>query len=155
MDAYVLRVRPRNGELVFATRLGGSSFDAALRIAVDRQGFIYTTGLTKSKDFPITPDAGGRCLHGSSDAFLARISPTGEILYSTLIGGMGDELGNALKSTDDDAFLCRIDTMKHQSACVTNPATSEARRVGLARECLHPASISLCQFGRECARAER
>jgi hypothetical protein len=57
MDAYVLRVRPGSGEIVYATRIGGSSFDAALRIVVDRNGVAYATGLTKSRDFPLTSGA--------------------------------------------------------------------------------------------------
>jgi hypothetical protein len=53
MEAYVLRVRPDTGDVVFATRIGGSSFDAALRIVVDVDGFSYATGLTKSPKFPL------------------------------------------------------------------------------------------------------
>jgi hypothetical protein len=96
--------------------------------------------LTKSADFPTTPDAQQRDLRGKSDAFLLELSPSGEVLHSTLIGGTGDDLGNGLDidggtgavylggvtssrdfkgrqlakaSTDDDAFLCRIELAEH------------------------------------------
>jgi hypothetical protein len=71
MDGYILRLSRRTGKLVYATRLGGSSHDAALRLEVDTAGFAYATGVTKSRDFPSSPDAlqtkfGG----GKTDAFL-------------------------------------------------------------------------------------
>ena len=87
MDAYVLRLNPRGGRLVFATRIGGKSYDGAWRVSVDRRGHAYATGLTKSPDFPTTPDALQRDLRGKSDAFLVEVDPRGEVLYSTLIGG--------------------------------------------------------------------
>ena len=57
MDAYVLRFNPRTGKLVFATRIGGKSYDGAWRVRVDRRGHAYATGLTKSADFPTTANA--------------------------------------------------------------------------------------------------
>jgi hypothetical protein len=38
MDGYVLRLSRRTGKLVYATRFGGSSHDAALRVKVDAAG---------------------------------------------------------------------------------------------------------------------
>lgn len=143
MDAYVLRLNPHTGNLVFATRFGGNSFDAALRIKVDKQGYAYATGLTRSPDFPVTRDAAQQSLGGKSDAFLVKIAPGGEIVYATLIGGTGEDLGNALDldksgnvyvggttssgdfpgqstkrlTTEDDAFVCRIESVKHGISC--------------------------------------
>jgi hypothetical protein len=156
MDAYVLRVRPRNGEIVYASRIGGSSFDAALRIAVDRNGFAYATGLTKSRDFPVTS---GGLLRGDSDAFLAKISSTGEVIYSATFGGSGDEIGNALAigedgsvylggsssspdlapasdmsdfSTGDDAFVCRVPSPRGTAQCVRFGGSKTEKLTGLA-----------------------
>src|SRR5262245_26142651 len=41
MDAYVLRFNPRTGKLVFATRLGGRSYDGAWGVRVDQRGHAY------------------------------------------------------------------------------------------------------------------
>jgi Beta-propeller repeat len=56
-DAYVLRLNPQTGKLIHATRVGGSDYDEAARIKVDRNGFAYVVGLTKSRDFPTTANA--------------------------------------------------------------------------------------------------
>jgi hypothetical protein len=142
MDAYVLRLNPRTGKLVFATRIGGKSYDGAWRVSVDRRGHAYATGSTKSADFPTTSDALQRDFRGKSDAFLVEVGPSGEVLYSTLIGGTGDELGNGLDidnagavylggvtsssdfkgrqhakaSAEDDVFLCRMRPAQERSA---------------------------------------
>ena len=97
MDAYVLRLDPNEKRLVYATRLQGSAFSAALRIQVDSNGFAYVTGLTKGEGFAVT----GNALQpiyagGESDAFLAKLSPQGEIVYGTYLGGSGMDIGSAL-----------------------------------------------------------
>src|SRR5262245_39281652 len=83
MDAYVLRFNPGTGKLVFATRLGGKSYDGAWQISIDQRGHAYTTGETRSADFPTTPNALQRNLRGKSDAFLVELGPSGEVVYST------------------------------------------------------------------------
>ncbi len=83
--------------LDYSTLLGGSSFEQGNSIARDSQGNIYLTGNTNSTDFPVTANAvqnsfgGGESFGG--DAFVAKISPEGNLLYSTYIGGSGDEFG--------------------------------------------------------------
>ena len=97
-DAYVLRVNPRTGKMIYATRIGGSDYDGAFRIKVDRNGFAYATGVTKSADFPVTADAiqpkyGG----GESDAFLVKVAPDGQVVYSTFLGGSGADESDAVE----------------------------------------------------------
>jgi hypothetical protein len=97
-DAYVLRVTPQSGKLIYATRIGGSDYDGAFRIKVDAGGFAYAIGMTKSPDFPVTTDAvqkkyGG----GESDAFLVKVAPDGRIVYSTYLGGSGADESDALE----------------------------------------------------------
>ncbi len=121
MDGYVLRLNAQTGKLIYATRLAGSLYDTALRVKVDQSGFAYTTGITKSADFPVTPDAMKTKLEGESDGFLVKLAPDGKIVYSTLIGGSGADYGNGLDLDGKgnayvggvnaaDCFLCRIGT---------------------------------------------
>src|ERR1700740_2079637 len=89
-DAYVLRLNPRTGKLIYATRIGGSKYDEAAKIKVDRNGFAYAVGLTKSSAFPTTANALQRQFSGGdSDGFLVKVAPDGQVVYATFLGGSG------------------------------------------------------------------
>jgi hypothetical protein len=77
-------------EISYSTYLGGTRFDAATAIAVDAAGNSYVAGWTESADFPtVSSLTGGK---GSGvDAFVAKLSPSGTLLYATYIGGSGDD----------------------------------------------------------------
>src|SRR5580700_8428088 len=57
MDAVVLKVEARTGRIVWATRAGGSKWDAAGDLEVGKDGSVYMLGQTESADFPTTADA--------------------------------------------------------------------------------------------------
>jgi len=82
--------------LLYSTYLGGSNGDSALGITVDSLGNAYVTGLTTSSDFP-TVNAADTSLGGPVDAFVAKLNPAASggasLLYSTYLGGGGDEVG--------------------------------------------------------------
>ena len=89
--------------LVYSTYLGGSGVDQARGIAVDSSGNAYVTGTTCSSNFPtvtpLQPNFAGGCSNGSSagDAFVAKLNAGGSALvYSTYLGGSGDDLGSAI-----------------------------------------------------------
>jgi hypothetical protein len=79
--------------LSYSTYLGGSNYDIGHGIAVDRAGNAYVTGYTQSTDFP-TANPFQATIHGGSDAFVAALDPSGStLLYSTYLGGSGNESG--------------------------------------------------------------
>ena len=66
-------------------------------MAVDEQGAAYVTGWTTSPDFPVSPGALKSAVGGFYDAFVTKVSRTGEsLLYSTYLGGSGTEFGNEI-----------------------------------------------------------
>jgi len=79
--------------LVYSTYLGGSggnTADTGTGIAVDGGGAAYVTGFAGSGDFPTTPGAFSTTYsgHGYSDAFVTKLSASGDALvYSTYLGG--------------------------------------------------------------------
>lgn len=104
-DAFVAKLNPTGGALVYSTYLGGDGYDQGRAIAVDAAGSAFVTGDTKSTDFPRAnalqatygganggdSDGGGV---GGGDAFVTRISASGSALtYSTYLGGTADERG--------------------------------------------------------------
>jgi hypothetical protein len=82
--------------LTYSTYLGGADADEATGIAVDGAGNVYLTGYTYSTNFPLsTAYQGG--LAGGFDAFVTKLSPDGtSLVYSTYLGGSGNESGAAI-----------------------------------------------------------
>lgn len=73
-------------ELAFSTYFGGRSDDSISVMKKDKDGNIYMGGETSSSDFPIKK-AFQKEIHGNRDAFLSKISPDGQLLWSTYLGG--------------------------------------------------------------------
>src|ERR1017187_6482614 len=91
-DAVVTKINSA-GAIVYSTYLGGSGDDEAFGIAVDSSGNAYITGYTDSTDFPVTAGAYQGSSGGGRDAFVAKLSPTGTLVYATYLGGAGDDIG--------------------------------------------------------------
>jgi hypothetical protein len=97
MDAVVVKIEARTGQLAWATLTGGSSWDAAGDLTVVPDGSIYVLGSTRSTDFPTTPDAVQRHFGGPDrDVFLLKLDSKGKIVYSTLLGGSKDDEATGL-----------------------------------------------------------
>src|SRR5581483_971087 len=97
-DAFVSRFTAA-GALMDSTYLGGAAgADQANGVAVDATGAIYAAGTTAANNFPTTTGAyqtayGG----GATDAFVAKLSATGDaLLYSTFVGGSTADTGTAV-----------------------------------------------------------
>jgi hypothetical protein len=96
-DAFVAEISADGTTIRFATYLGGSGLDVATGIALDAGGSVYVTGFTNSSDFPVTK--GVLQTHRSGvlfDAFVAKISPSGALAYSTYLGGHAVDAANAI-----------------------------------------------------------
>ena len=72
--------------LIWSTYLGGGGEDWGYAIALDAAGNCYVTGATLSSNFPV--QAGRQMsIAGNYDAFLAKFTSTGQLLWSTYFGG--------------------------------------------------------------------
>lgn len=76
--------------LAYSSFLGGSLLDSAHAVAVDAFGNVYLTGETASLDFP-TQNPEQPANAGGSDAFITKIDPSGNLIFSTYLGGSGNE----------------------------------------------------------------
>lgn len=72
--------------LVYSTYLGGAQSDDAGAITTDAQGNAIVVGSTSSIDFP-TRNALDPNIDGATDAFVAKLSSSGELLHGTYLGG--------------------------------------------------------------------
>jgi hypothetical protein len=79
----------------YATYLGGTAEDDGHGVAIDGSGNAYITGQTKSTNFP-TKNSFQAAYKAGFDVFVTELSPTGTLIYSTYVGGLGDDSGNAI-----------------------------------------------------------
>lgn len=85
MDGYVIRLGKDAHEVVYVTRMGGSGYDLASRVAIDARGNAWVAGFTKSADFAVTADAWQKT-YGGGDGFVQR-GPDKRVTF----GGSGEE----------------------------------------------------------------
>ncbi|WP_321476904.1 SBBP repeat-containing protein [uncultured Paludibaculum sp.] len=99
VDAYVAKIQPSTGRLIYATYIGGTGDDRAFSVAVDATGAAYVTGWTTSTNFPVA-SAAQAAISGYKDAFVLKLNPAGSaFVFSTYFGGTGSEAGNAVALT--------------------------------------------------------
>ena len=100
VDAFVLKLDP-SGNVLYATYLGGQCNDLGMGIAADAAGNAYVTGETQSPDFPVTAGAfqsqpvDYRPGATFDAAFVTKLDPAGNLVYSTHLGG-GGTVGRAI-----------------------------------------------------------
>lgn len=95
-DGFAAKLAPDGSALAYATYLGGGGRERANAIALDAGGSAYVAGYTDSTNFP-TAGALQPAKAGSTDAFLAKLGPSGDALpYSTFLGGGGSDTANGI-----------------------------------------------------------
>lgn len=77
-DGFLTKIDADWTALDYSTYLGGQDIDKSLGVAVDAGGNAYITGKTASTNFPtVNPSQGSNA--GSSDAFVAKVVPSGTL----------------------------------------------------------------------------
>ena len=84
---FVAKLAPDGQSLVYSTYLNGTKIDYLNAIAVDANGNAFVAGQTTSPDFPVLNALQPKGNFDMGNAFLAKFSPTGTLLFSTFFGG--------------------------------------------------------------------
>src|SRR5206468_2555989 len=100
-DAFITKLNAAGSALVYSTYLGGGTgIDIATGIKVDPTGNVFVSGFTTSTiDFPVVNpfQSVNQSNPINEDAFLLKLDGTGRtLLYSTYLGGRGDDTGNSI-----------------------------------------------------------
>ncbi len=107
-NAFVTKLNAAGTELIFSTYLGSGSGEDVKGIALDQEGNAYVTGgtsngwglgpLGRGARFPITPGAYGATEDKLSGIFVTKFDTTGNVIYSTQLGGSSAGCGIAVDS---------------------------------------------------------
>jgi len=122
-DATVTKFDPTGTQVLFTTTLGGHGNSGGVAIASDPGGNIYIAGYTTAPDFPVTagalqttnagpfstlsPPYPGSVSAGG-DAFIVELNSSGSIVYSTFLGGSGNDIPTAIAVDRLPAFTVYV-----------------------------------------------
>jgi hypothetical protein len=118
-DAFVAKLSADGSRLLWSTVLGGSDYDSAYAVALDGAGNVVIAGNTIASDLPSGSGGfqgsygGGRCGnppgYPCSDAFVARLSPDGALLWASYLGGSAnDEASGVAVDAEGRAYVTGI-----------------------------------------------
>lgn len=112
IDAFLTKLSNSGAAISYSTYVGGQGDDRGNDVCVDGAGVAYITGLTTSTDYPTTAGAFKPTLQGTgSDAFVTGVGAAGNaLLYSTYLGGTGDELANGIAVDTNGSVFVTGDT---------------------------------------------
>jgi len=91
-DAFLAKFTA-DGTRLWGTYFGGPAQDAGWCCRTDPAGNIYLSGHTLSATGIATTGVHQTVLRGERDAFLAKFSPSGNLIWSTYFGGENQEAG--------------------------------------------------------------
>lgn len=94
-DGFIIKLSS-NGAIIWSTYFGGSFDDRISSIALDNSGNIALTGSSVSQDFPLVGSNVQSYGTTGQNSFVAKFSPEGQPLFSTLFGGSGDDASNGV-----------------------------------------------------------
>jgi len=92
-DGFLLKLNAAGNALDYATFLGGTGEDKPTGLHIDNRDEAYVVGYTNSSNFPTTA-AFDSDPNGGYDGFLLKMNSTGSnLIYSTFLGGSGEDWG--------------------------------------------------------------
>jgi hypothetical protein len=104
-DAFLAKMKGDGSALIYSTYLGGSADDEAMGVSVDAAESAYVSGRTESVNFPLA-NAYQANNHGGMEIFISKVNAAGSaFVYSTYLGGSGNESGARIAATSD-GYAC-------------------------------------------------
>ena len=103
-DAFITKFT-NEGSLFYSTFLGGYWTDYGFDVLIDSSNNVIITGATYAYDFP-TLNAYDSTHNGGYDVFITKFSRSGELLWSTYMGGYANDVVNdAIIDSSDNIII--------------------------------------------------
>jgi uncharacterized protein (TIGR03437 family) len=138
---FAAKLSPDGAHTLFFTRFGGTGGDQCAAVAADDAGNTIVAGMTLSKDFPLVGNPPSTSLHGYADAIVAKLDPSGSLIFSGYLGG-GDR---------DSATAVAVDAAGNiyvagDTASADFPTSAGAYQTALRSNCPYPSSAVATGF---------
>lgn len=103
-DLFITKLDSTGSVLLYSTYLGGNDQDWGYDIDIEN-GEAYLTGRSESDNFPtVNPYQPARA--GRKDILISKLNSSGSLLlYSTYLGGYGDERGHGISVENGEAYI--------------------------------------------------
>jgi len=94
VDFWVVRLN-QSGAIVWQKTYGGTNGDNAWGIAASADGNFFVVGSSNSTNGDVSGN------HGNGDAWVLKLSGSGDIIWQKSLGGSNDDRANAIVATSD------------------------------------------------------
>lgn len=109
VNCVVVKLSSDGTSTIFSTYVGGNDVDGGLGLTIDERNNVLVTGVTYSKDFPVTSGCYNDTHWGTTDyadIFVLELNPTGTSLtYSTYVAGSDDDGGMDIIETSSGPYV--------------------------------------------------
>lgn len=102
-DVWIVKIDDM-GTLEWQKTIGGSYFDRAYSIIQNTDGTYMIAGETESNDGDVSGN------HGWLDAWVAKLSATGDVLWQKSFGGTGMDAAKSIVKTSDGGYIIAGET---------------------------------------------
>ena len=85
-DGFVAKFSP-TGTMLWSSYLGGTAYDRGTAITTDASGNVIVAGDTESFSWV----SNGNSIPAGSEGFVVKLDPAGQLLWSSYVGGGGDD----------------------------------------------------------------
>jgi hypothetical protein len=129
-DTFIAKFNS-NHELLWSTYFGGTGDDSLSSgsLTIDSNNNVIITGATTSTDLATTSNAVNDTALGGEDAFIAKFSTNGALLYTSYLGGTGDDWGRQVRvDRSDNAYV--VGDTDSTDLFVKNPEQASAAGEG-------------------------
>ena len=124
-DAWVVKLSD-TGSIMWQRALGGSAIDRAYAIQQTSDGGYIVAGSTVSNDGDVSGN------HGYTDAWVVKLSDTGNIMWQKALGGSNFDQAFAVQQTTDGGYIVAGDTFSNDGDVSGNHGLGDAWVVKLS-----------------------
>src|SRR6476659_2565942 len=92
----VAKFTPDGQTLLWRTLIGGTRIDYGYALSVDAAGNATVAGIATSFDYPLLNPIQATHAGGIYDVVMTKLNPTGQMIFSTYLGGSGTDYADGL-----------------------------------------------------------